>query len=172
MCQCIFLKIIVTFIIIIISFRSYGQVDRVKRKSMWIRKTGEHGKNLDGNFSPPVTLYSPVNSLHFQPTSHNCSHHFQCCKILRLILQITAWHVVVQLHVAYGDGGLLVTVKAETSCLLLLTADVPAITANMENRRRHTYAHMDTNTWISKLINRHIHKHQLADQQRCVCCAL
>lgn len=126
-------------------------------------------------FLTPVTAYSPVNlaiALHFHIwQSNNYSHHIQCWKIIRLILQITAWHVAVQLHVLLGWG---FVGNSESGDQLPATANCwfPGHYCKYSNRHRHTYANMDTNTRICKQTNRHINKHQTADQQGCMYCAL
>ena len=62
------------------------------------------------SFNPPVhPLLSSGFSLRIPFPANigqrdNCSHHIYCCKIIRLILQVTAWHVVAQLHVRQGRG--------------------------------------------------------------------
>lgn len=63
--------------------------------------------------------------------------------------------MVVQLHVPCGDGGLWVTVRAESSCLLSLTADFSVITANVKKKKKRGEAdvRMHTDTWICKVTN-------------------
>lgn len=115
-------------------------------------------KSIDGNeqerlFSPQSP--SPVNltiASHFQPTSDNgitACIIFSAAKSLgsHCKSQPDMW---LSNYKCYRNEGQWVTVKVETSCLVSLAADFLAITANIENRSRHTYAHMDTNTWICK----------------------
>lgn len=177
-------------------FRSYGPAlmqkfcfsyDRVQRKFMWIREKQELGqilpgvqenvekKTIDGNekervFSPQPP--SPVNlaiASHFQPTSDNGTTAliiFSAAKSLGSYCksQPDMW---LSNYKCYGNGGLWVTVKVGTSCLLSLTADFLAITANIENRSRHTYAHMDTNTWICKQTGTRTNTRLLTSRDAC-----
>lgn len=84
-------------------------------------------------------------SLHLQPTSDKGATALIISSVAKSLdtyckTQLDMW---LSNYMCYGDGGLWVTVKVQTSCLLSLTADFLAISAN---KKADTHMHTWTQT--------------------------